>query len=100
MRSWQKYPDTVFTAETLGCTRRPDQADRPGWFRPCIQQLQVVGFSWALGCWSSINWFVISLLVHQFRRESRYRWLFQEVNGNVAAMKQRYLFSALFSAGA
>jgi starch synthase (maltosyl-transferring) len=25
--------------------------------------------------------------------------LFQEVNGNVAAMKQRYLFSALFSAG-
>jgi starch synthase (maltosyl-transferring) len=25
--------------------------------------------------------------------------LFQEVNGNVAAMKQRYLFSALFSSG-
>ena len=92
------YPDVMFFAETLGCT--PDRTRRTA----------EAGFDYVFN--SSKWWDFKSLwLMEQYNliRESTpsisfpeshdTARLFQEAHENLAAMKQRYLFSALFSGG-
>jgi len=91
-------PDILFFAETLGCT--PDQT------RKAAQ----AGFDYIFN--SSKWWdFTDPWLLEQFNltRETApsvsfpeshdTQRLFDELNGNIDGMKQRYLLSALFSAG-
>ncbi|PIE82914.1 MAG: alpha-amylase [Candidatus Contendobacter odensis] len=94
----QKYPDTLFTAETLGCT-----ADQ-------TKQTALAGFDYVFnsskwwdfhGAWLMEQYQLVreTTLSISFPESHDTERLFQEVDGNVEAMKQRYLFAALFSAG-
>ena len=93
-----KYPDIVFTAETLGCS--PEQS----------KQTAQAGFDYI---YNSSKWWDLHSpwLIEQYHQlrecvpsisfpESHdTERLFQESSHNVDALKQRYLFSAIFSAG-
>ncbi len=98
METKKMYPDTLFFAETLGCT--PDQT----------RKTARTGFDYIFN--SSKWWdFTNPWLLEQFNltRETAPSVsfpeshdtprLFDELNGNIDGMKQRYLLSALFSAG-
>jgi len=92
------HPEAVFVAETLGCS--PDQT----------RQTAQAGFD---AVFNSSKWwdFQSPWLMEQyhltratvpsisFAESHDTPRLFAEMHGNVDAMKQRYLFSALFSAG-
>ena len=94
----QRHPGTVFTAETLGCT-----ADQ-------TRQTAQAGFDYVF---NSSKWWDLQspwlLAQYQLIREVSpsisfaeshdTQRLFEEMQGNVEAVKQRYLFAALFSAG-
>ncbi|MGB0129148.1 MAG: alpha-amylase family glycosyl hydrolase [Rhodocyclaceae bacterium] len=93
-----RHPATVFAAETLGCT--PEQA----------AQTAATGFDYIF---NSAKWWDFEspwlldqyeLLRHAapsigFPESHDTPRLFQEVDGNVNAVKQRFLFTSLFSAG-
>ena len=93
-----KHPEIVFTAETLGCS--PDET----------RQTAGAGFDYV---YNSSKWwdFNSPWLLEQYHltRESvpsigfpeshDTQRLFEEFHGNLDAMKQRYLFAAVFSAG-
>lgn len=92
------YPNTLFFAETLGCT--PDQT----------RKTARAGFDYIFN--SSKWWdFTSPWLLEQFNltrdtapsvsfpESHDTPRLFDELNGNIDGMKQRYLLSALFSAG-
>ncbi|MDD5036563.1 MAG: alpha-amylase family glycosyl hydrolase [Methylococcaceae bacterium] len=94
----REHPDTVFVAETLGCS--PDQT----------KETARAGFDFIFN--SSKWWdFESPWLLEQyhltrattpsisFAESHDTPRLFEECHGNLEAMKQRYLFSALFSAG-
>ena len=94
----KSHPDAVFVAETLGCS-----ADR-------TRQTAQAGFD---AIFNSSKWwdFESPWLMEQyhltrstapsisFPESHDTPRLFAEFNGNLDAMKQRYLFSALFSSG-
>ncbi|UCH81052.1 MAG: hypothetical protein JSW20_00175 [Nitrospiraceae bacterium] len=93
-----KYPDTIFFAETLGCS--PDQT----------RKTAGAGFDYIFN--SSKWWdFRASWLMEQydltrdiapsisFPESHDTVRLNEELNGNIAGLKQRYLFTALFSSG-
>jgi starch synthase (maltosyl-transferring) len=94
----QKHPNAVFAAETLGCT-----ADQ-------TKQTAQAGFDYVF---NSSKWWDLQspwlLAQYQLIREAApsisfaeshdTRRLFEEVGGNVDAMKQRYFFASFFSAG-
>jgi starch synthase (maltosyl-transferring) len=94
----QRYPDVLFFAETLGC--QPDQTRETG----------SAGFDYIFN--SSKWWdFKSHWLMKQyaltrdvapsigFPESHDTVRLCEEFDGNIAGLKQRYLFSALFSAG-
>jgi starch synthase (maltosyl-transferring) len=94
----RRHPDVVFVAETLGCT--PDQT----------RQTALAGFDYVFN--SSKWWnFRDAWLFEQYNliREEAPSIGFpeshdtprlaEEMHGNLDALKQRYLFTALFSAG-
>jgi starch synthase (maltosyl-transferring) len=93
-----RHPGVVFLAETLGCT-----ADQ-------TKETAQAGFHYVFNSskwWNLDGWWLIEQ--YNLIRESAFSVSFpdshdtqrlaEEVNGNLAAIKQRYLFSALFSAG-
>jgi starch synthase (maltosyl-transferring) len=105
-RFWQRliedtrrsHPDTVFTAETLGCS--PDQTKetaRAG-FDYIFNSSKWWDFEspWLLEQYHLTRDTVPSISFPESHDTPR---LFAETEGNVDAMKQRYLFAALFSAG-
>lgn len=93
-----RHPDTVFAAETLGCS-----ADQ-------TKQTARAGFDYIF---NSSKWWDLSSpwLMEQyhltrdcaqsisFPESHDTPRLFSEMHGNVEALKQRYLFAALFSGG-
>jgi starch synthase (maltosyl-transferring) len=92
------HPHTCFVAETLGCS-----ADQ-------TRETARAGFDYVFNSskwWDFQDWWLIEQ--YQLLRESTCSISFpeshdtprlcQEMDGNLAAVKQRYLFSALFSAG-
>lgn len=94
----QKYPDTVFTAETLGCTADQTKQTAQAGFDYVFNSSKWWDFhgAWLMEQYQLVREIAPSISFPESHDTER---LFQEVNGNVAAMKQRYLFSALFSAG-
>ncbi|MGZ8242942.1 alpha-amylase family glycosyl hydrolase [Methylomagnum sp.] len=94
----KKYPDTVFTAETLGCS--PDQTKdtaRAGFdFIFNSSKWWDLSGPWLMEQYHLTRETVPSISFPESHDTPR---LFEESHGNLAAMKQRYLFAALFSAG-
>ena len=98
METKKRYPETLFFAETLGCS--PDQTKKTA----------SVGFDYIF---NSSKWWDLTSpwLLEQynltrdttpsisFPESHDTVRLFDELNGNIDGMKQRYLLSALFSAG-
>ncbi len=94
----QRHPQACFVAETLGCT-----ADR-------TKETAHAGFDYVFNSskwWNYHDWWLIEQ--YNLTREAAGSISFpeshdtprliEETNGNINAIKQRYLFSALFSAG-
>ena len=92
------HPHTVFIAETLGCS-----ADE-------TKETARAGFDFVFNSskwWNLHDWWLIEQydLVRETTRSISFPEshdtprLCEELNGNVDGLKQRYLFSALFSAG-
>ena len=93
-----QHPATCFVAETLGCT--PDQT----------KETARAGFDFVFNSskyWNFQDWWLITQynLIRETVRSISFAEshdtprLCAEFNGNLAGVKQRYLFSALFSAG-
>jgi starch synthase (maltosyl-transferring) len=93
-----RHPKACFTAETLGCTADQTKATAHAGFDYVFNSSK-----W----WNLNDWWLIEQynLVRETTKSISFAEshdtprLCEEVNGNVEALKQRYLFSALFSAG-
>ena len=94
----KRYPNVMFFAETLGCT--PDQTRKTArsGFDYVFNSSKWWDFNspWLLEQYNLIRETTRSISFPESHDTER---LFHEMQGNVEAMKQRYLFSALFSAG-
>jgi starch synthase (maltosyl-transferring) len=93
-----KYPDVVFTAETLGCTPEQSKHTAQAGFDFIFNSSKWWDLSspWLLEQYQQIREHVPSISFPESHDTER---LFKESNENVNALKQRYLFSAIFSAG-
>jgi starch synthase (maltosyl-transferring) len=93
-----QYPHVMFLAETLGCT--PDQTRKTAraGFDYVFNSSKWWDFSspWLLEQYNLLRETTRSISFPESHDTER---LFHEMHGNVEAVKQRYLFSALFSAG-
>jgi starch synthase (maltosyl-transferring) len=93
-----RYPNTVFVAETLGCTadqtRRTAQAGFDYVFNS--SKWWNLHNPWLLAQYQLTREVAPSISFPESHDTER---LFQETNGNVAAMKQRFLLASVFSAG-
>jgi starch synthase (maltosyl-transferring) len=94
----KKYPDTVFIAETLGCNIDQTIQTAQAGFDYVFNSSKWWDFQspWLIEQYQTISKIAPSISFPESHDTER---LFQEVNGNEAAMRQRYLFSAFFSAG-
>nr|VFJ55459.1 MAG: starch synthase (maltosyl-transferring) [Candidatus Kentron sp. FM]VFJ59186.1 MAG: starch synthase (maltosyl-transferring) [Candidatus Kentron sp. FM]VFK17339.1 MAG: starch synthase (maltosyl-transferring) [Candidatus Kentron sp. FM] len=94
----RENPDTVFTAETLGCTVDQTKETAKAGFDYVFNSSKWWDFGspWLLEQYNLIRESAPSISFPESHDTQR---LFQEFNGNQDAMRQRYLFSALFSSG-
>lgn len=94
----KRFPDVSFFAETLGCstdeTRKTAQAGFDYIFNSC--KWWDYSSPWLLSSYNLTHEIAPSIGFPESHDTLR---LFEEVQGNLDAMKQRYLFSALFSSG-
>jgi starch synthase (maltosyl-transferring) len=105
-RFWQRlieetrkqYPGTVFTAETLGCSPEQTKETARAGFDFIFNSSKWWDFEspWLLEQYQLTRDTVPSISFPESHDTSR---LFAEFHQNADAMKQRYLFAALFSAG-
>ncbi len=93
-----KYPDIVFTAETLGCSEEQSKQTAQAGFDYIFNSSKWWDFSspWLIDQYQQIRESVPSISFPESHDTER---LFQESANNVDALKQRYLFSAVFSSG-
>lgn len=99
MRDIRKnHPDTVFTAETLGCTAKQTMATAQAGFDFIFNSSKWWDFesNWLKEQYHLLRQVAPSIGFPESHDTER---LMQESGGNVAASKQRYLFAAVFSAG-
>jgi starch synthase (maltosyl-transferring) len=94
----KKYPDIVFTAETLGCTADQTKQTAQAGFDYIFNSSKWwdLGSPWLMEQHQMVREFVPSISFPESHDTER---LFQESHNNVEAQKQRYLFAAIFSAG-
>jgi starch synthase (maltosyl-transferring) len=94
----KRYPDTVFTAETLGCNPEQTKETARAGFDYIFNSSKWWDFGspWLLEQYHLTRDTVPSISFPESHDTAR---LFAETHGNLDAMKQRYLFAALFSAG-
>ena len=94
----QRYPDVIFFAETLGC--QPDQTRETAsaGFDYIFNSSKWWDFKshWLMKQYALTRDLVPSIGFPESHDTVR---LCEEFDGNIAGLKQRYLFSALFSAG-
>jgi starch synthase (maltosyl-transferring) len=94
----QRHPDILFLAETLGCT--PDQTRRTAQagFDYVFNSAKWWDFDspWLMEQYDLVRETTDSIAFPESHDTER---LFRETHGNIQAMKQRYLFTALFAAG-
>lgn len=93
-----QHPDTVFAAETLGCTAKQTKETAEAGFDYVFNSAKWWDFegNWLLEQYHLVREIAPSIGFPESHDTER---LFQECDGNVNAMKQRYLFAALFSTG-
>lgn len=93
-----KYPDIVFTAETLGCSPEQSKQTAQAGFDYIFNSSKWWDFHspWLLEQYHQIRESVPSISFPESHDTPR---LYQETSQNLAALKQRYLFSAVFSSG-
>ncbi|MCP5420888.1 MAG: alpha-amylase [Gammaproteobacteria bacterium] len=93
-----KHPDSVFTAETLGCTADQTKETAQAGFDYVFNSSKWWDLHgpWLMAQYQLIREISPSISFPESHDTER---LFDEVGGNVDAIKQRYLFSSLFSAG-
>jgi starch synthase (maltosyl-transferring) len=93
-----RHPDTVFTAETLGCTADQTKETAQAGFDYVFNSSKWwdLHSPWLMAQYQLIREISPSISFPESHDTDR---LFEEMNGNVDAVKQRYLFSSLFSAG-
>jgi starch synthase (maltosyl-transferring) len=94
----QRQPDAVFLAETLGCTPAQTSRTARAGFEYIFNSSKWWDFSspWLLEQYDLTRLSAKSVSFPESHDTER---LAQEQDGNLAALKQRYLFSALFSSG-
>nr|VFK39389.1 MAG: starch synthase (maltosyl-transferring) [Candidatus Kentron sp. TC]VFK41757.1 MAG: starch synthase (maltosyl-transferring) [Candidatus Kentron sp. TC]VFK56489.1 MAG: starch synthase (maltosyl-transferring) [Candidatus Kentron sp. TC] len=94
----KETPDVVFAAETLGCTADQTKATAQAGFDYVFNSSKWWDFGspWLLEQYHLVRESAPSISFPESHDTER---LFQETNGNWDAMKQRYMFSALFSSG-
>ena len=92
------HPDVVFVAETLGCSPEQTRETAAAGFDAIFNSSKWWDFEggWLLEQYEQTRRLVPSISFPESHDTER---LFQECGGNPDAMKQRYLFAALFSAG-
>lgn len=93
-----RHPQVVFGAETLGCTPEQTRQTIETGFDFTFNSSKWWDFSspWLMEQYGLTQQLAPSVSFPESHDTER---LFQESGGNLNAMKQRYLFSALFSAG-
>lgn len=94
----RKHPETVFAAETLGCTADQTKETAKAGFDYVFNSSKWwdLGSPWLLEQYNLIRETAPSISFPESHDTDR---LFEESQSNVAEMKQRYLFAAVFSAG-
>ncbi|HLH56386.1 MAG TPA: alpha-amylase family glycosyl hydrolase [Verrucomicrobiae bacterium] len=94
----QTNPDICFAAETLGCTADQTKETARAGFNYVFNSSKYWNFhdSWLLSQYNLVRETTRSISFPESHDTGR---LWPESNGNINLMKQRYLFSALFSAG-
>ncbi len=94
----RRHPEVLFTAETLGCTADQTKETAKAGFDYVFNSSKWwdLGSPWLLEQYNLTREVTPSISFPESHDTER---LFEESHGNFAAMKQRYLFSALFSAG-
>ncbi len=92
------YPESVFVAETLGCSPERTRETALAGFDYIFNSAKWWDFSgsWLLEQYQLMRSAAPSISFPESHDTER---LFRESHCNIAAMKQRYLFSALFSGG-
>jgi starch synthase (maltosyl-transferring) len=93
-----RHPEVIFTAETLGCTSEQTKETALAGFDYIFNSSKWWDFhsSWLLEQYHLLREASRSISFPESHDTER---LFQEMNSNLEAQKQRYLFSGLFSAG-
>ncbi len=93
-----KHPQTCFVAETLGCTIDETRETARAGFDYVFNSSKWWDFNgwWLIEQYNLIRETAPSISFAESHDTPR---LAEEFNGNLEAVKQRYLFSALFSAG-
>jgi starch synthase (maltosyl-transferring) len=93
-----KHPQTTFAAETLGCSADQTLDTARAGFDYVFNSSKWWNLkdSWLIEQYSLLRETTRSISFPESHDTPR---LFEEMNGNVAGVKQRYLFSAFFSAG-
>ena len=94
----QDHPDTVFVAETLGCTPAQTRDTASAGFDAIFNSAKWWDFhgDWLLEQYEATRQMAPSI---GFPESHDTRRMFEEFEGNVAALRQRYLFTALFASG-
>lgn len=92
------FPDVVFIAETLGCSAEQTRQTAQAGFEAIFNSSKWWDFEspWLLEQYHLTRSVAPSISFPESHDTPR---LFAESHGNVEALKQRYLFAALFSAG-
>jgi starch synthase (maltosyl-transferring) len=94
----RSYPDVLFFAETLGCTPRETKRTASAGFDYIFNSSKWWDYHsrWLMNQYNLTRDLAPSISFPESHDTVR---LFEELNGNLNGIKQRYLFAALFSAG-
>ncbi len=94
----QTHPDTVFVAETLGCTPAQTRDTASAGFDAIFNSAKWWDFhgNWLLEQYDLTRHIAPSI---GFPESHDTRRMFEELEGNADALRQRYLFTAMFSSG-
>lgn len=97
-QSKEKNPDVVFLAETLGCRPKETKSTASAGFNYIFNSSKWWDYKsrWLLSQYNLTRDVVPSIGFPESHDTLR---LCEELNGNLEGVKQRYLFTALFSAG-
>jgi starch synthase (maltosyl-transferring) len=96
--SKKRHPDIIFAAETLGCTAQETKQTAKAGFDYIFNSSKWWDFE---GSWLKEQYHLLRNIAPSigFPESHDTERLMTESNGNTAALKQRYLFAAMFSTG-